>query len=151
MVPRREVSTPPQGTENGSGGKERRLKHGKRKERCSSRAHWRWGEQSFWERVQPHWIIFSMSVSFVSAALRMFTYACRQRVVPLRQVVRDALTSYGSGAVQNVTRVALELHQGADSEVITETSPKARLGDRATLRGAGPWHSWSKKGKYYKH
>lgn len=59
----------------------------------------------------------------------IFTHACWQGVIPLCQVVRYALASYGSRAVQDVTGVALELHQGADGKVVTETLPEARLGD----------------------
>lgn len=59
----------------------------------------------------------------------IFTYTCWQGVIPLCQVVWDALAPYGSRAVQDVTRVALELHQGANCKVITETFPKARLRD----------------------
>ena len=72
----------------------------------------------------------------------LFTDACWQRVIPLCQVVGYTLTPYGSGAVQDVTRVALELHQRADCKIITEALPKARLGNRAALRGAGPRDSW---------
>lgn len=59
----------------------------------------------------------------------MFTYTCRQGVIPLCQVVWDTLTPYGSRAVQDITRVALKLHQGANCKVITETFPKTWLGD----------------------
>lgn len=72
----------------------------------------------------------------------LFTHARRQGVVPLRQVVWDALAADGGGAVQDVARVALKLHQGADGKVVTEALPEARLWDRAALGGAGPRHGW---------
>lgn len=74
----------------------------------------------------------------------LFTHARRQGVVPLCQVVWDALTADGGGAVQDVARVALKLHQGANGKVVTEALPEARLGDRAALGGAGPRHGWRK-------
>lgn len=55
------------------------------------------------------------------------TYACWQGVIPLSKVVRYTLASDGSGAVENIARVALKLHQGADCKVITETFPEAWL------------------------
>lgn len=59
----------------------------------------------------------------------LFTHACRQGVIPLGQVVRYTLTAYGIRAMQNVARVALELHQRANRKIIPEALPKARLGD----------------------
>ena len=59
----------------------------------------------------------------------MFTYARWQGVIPLCQVVWDTLTPNGSRAMQNVTRVALELHHGANCKVITETFTETRLRD----------------------
>lgn len=40
--------------------------------------------------------------------------------------------------MEDITRVALELHQGPDCKVIPETLPKARLRDWTALGGAGP-------------
>lgn len=69
-----------------------------------------------------------MSVFCLFSAF-LFTYASWQGVIPLRQVVWYTLTPYGSGAMQDITRVALKLHQGAYCKVITEALPKAWLWD----------------------
>lgn len=87
--------------------------------------------------------MLSHSDQVMRAAL-LFTHARRQSVVPLCQVVWDALAADGSGAVQDVARVALKLHQGADGKVVTEALPEARLWDGAALGGAGPRHGWRK-------
>lgn len=64
-----------------------------------------------------------------------------KRVVPLCQVVRDTLATYGGRAVQDVTGVALKLHHGSDRKVVSKTPPEARLRDGTALGGAGPRHS----------
>lgn len=72
--------------------------------------------------------MLSQSDQVMRAAL-LFTHARWQGVVPLCQVVWDALAADGGGAVQDVAWVAFKLYQGADGKVVTEAFPKARLWD----------------------
>lgn len=155
MVPRREVNTPPQGTaEEEKTGRKEGSKEGGLRELYPAK---NGSCIVFGRKKQLNHLLFSLFLLQAGESIRLMgfslrcgctlggghaalslTHACWQGVVPLRQVVWNALAADGGGTVQHVARVAFELHQGAHGEVVAETLAESWLWDGAALGGACP-------------
>lgn len=69
------------------------------------------------------------------------TDTCWPSAVPLGQCVGHCLTPDGTGTMKSVTWVTLEKHHRAQSKVIPNALPVARLGHGAALGSTSPRNS----------